>query len=244
MGLLDDYYSQAGLGPWGAFYPSPLQATDDPAAAVPLPMPRPAAADQPAQAAAPAPDSYMPIGTYQMPQFGSQPPSASTANGAASGTVPNAPVASDSVPGLGDRLSASLASIAHSKGLIPSMVNGAAAFASGARTDPDAVSDNLTVRALQARGVSAADAQAALGNPAIMRALIGQYYGAAAQRPANAGSARPAAAAGGGDTDPSAQGGAPSSAPAAVATPPALTLPARPRLQPGPVRGAAWRALR
>lgn len=137
-------------------------------------------------------------------------------------------------PGLPDRLSASLASIAHSRGLVPALLNGVQAFASGARTDPDAASDNLTLQALQARGVSPADARAALGNPTILRALISQYYGAAPPVP-TALAARPAAA-GGGIAGPPAQA-APSPAAPAAAVPPALGLPARPRLQPPP-RGA------
>jgi len=233
MGLLDDYYLQTGLGPWGAFYPSPLQAGDG-SGAVPMPAPRPAAANQPAQAD--APDGYMAIGGYRMPQYGAPPSSSGAANGAPPVGAPDGWTTAPDAPGPGDRMSAGLASIAHSKGLIPSMVNGVQAFASGARTDPDAVSDNLTVRALQARGVSPADAQAALGNPTIMRALISQYYGAAAPRSASAGGTRPAGAINGGDADPPAQGGAPSSAPtASVASPP--TMPMRPRLQPPAARG-------
>ena len=216
MGLLDDY-AQGLPGPWNAFYSSPLQGAD--AATVPSPAP------------SPAPDSTIAIGNdYQMPQFGAPPSPSSASAGAAAGDAYGGAYGrqaggayggpADGARGFGDRLTASLASIAHSKGLIPSIVNGANAFASGTRTDPDA---------LQARGASAADTQAALANPSVMQALINQYYGAA-PRGARAAVARPVAAAGGDNTDAPAQVGASSSTPAAPAAPPPLTMPTRPRL--------------
>jgi hypothetical protein len=217
MGLLDDYISPDGYGPWGAFYPSPLQARNDPSAAVAPPAPRPQAAGQPAQAMNLQPDGYMSIGGYQMPQFDSAPQQMATPSGQGAPSLgPN------DAPGFGDRLSASLASIAHSKGLIPSLVNGIQSFASGQRTDPDAAGDNLTIQALRARGVSATDAQAAVANPAMMRALIGQYYGPNTPRAA-APSASPAQSA--------ADQPAPSSPFMTQPTEPNLALPARPRLR-------------
>lgn len=229
MGLLDDNYALGGFGPWNAFYASPLQGPD-------------AATVSPQQpASSPAPDSTIAFGDYQ-PQFGApaSPPSA-PAGAAASASYAGAyggQGTTDGAPGFTDRLTASLASIAHSKGLFPSIVNGLNSFASGARTDPDAVSDNLTARALQARGASAADTQAALGNPAVMQALIQQYYGSAPRGP-TVGATRPAAAAGD-NTDAPGQGGA-ASTPGAPAAPPPLTVPTRPRLQVPPARAPFMR---
>lgn len=115
MGLLDDLYQQAGAGPWNALYPSPLssgggQGPFNPVAAAG----RPAVASSTPVAIA-QPDGMIPVGNYQMPQFGTAWPQS-----AASSLQPS----TDDLAGLVDRLSAGLASVAHSRGLFPSLLNG------------------------------------------------------------------------------------------------------------------------
>jgi hypothetical protein len=80
-------------------------------------------------------------------------------------------------PGFGDRLSASLGSIQHSSGLIPSLVNGISGFATGQRTDPAGVAMSANVKALQQAGVNPVAIQAAQGDPEKMNMLFKQAFG-------------------------------------------------------------------
>lgn len=80
-------------------------------------------------------------------------------------------------PGFGDRLSASLSSIAHTDGIIPALVNGVTGFASGQRTDEAAKASSANERALAARGVAPDAIAAARNNPDLMKTLFNQAYG-------------------------------------------------------------------
>jgi hypothetical protein len=263
MGFLDDILSGANggqWGPWNSLYPASASdptltnAPQDAAGGmrgdaaalpspgtVPMPQPRPATAPPSSSTALAPPDRYMAIGNYQMPVYdGALSQSDGTSASVPSSASPQ--VSSDAAPDLGDRLSAGLTSLANSRGLIPSLANGIQGFASGQRADPAGVANNLTLRALQARGVSPVDAQAAIGNPAILRALINQYYGAAAPAPGSRGQAAPlpsrsdAAA-----PDPTAA--PPAATPAAVVAPNPFTAP-RPILRPPIPRGVTRNGIR
>lgn len=78
----------------------------------------------------------------------------------------------DQGPGLGDRLMAGLQSFGNG-----SVLNGIQGFASGQRADPGFVSQNLTLQALVRKGVDPQTAQAAMGNPELLKTLITQTYG-------------------------------------------------------------------
>lgn len=193
--------------------PAPGPAPVAPAAA---PSAAPSAAPPAVRPAAapPKPDSYIAVGDYRMPQFGTAPQAAAATSPQPAASPPQAP--GDNGPGLGDRLAAGLSSFAHSRAFLPALANGISGFATGMRADPDGASNNLTIRALQARGISPTDAAAAAGNPAIMRSLIGRAYGD-------------------NNGDGSGQGAA-ASAP--------LAMPTRPRLQQPPVRGVMQGGIR
>lgn len=153
----------------------------------PQPSPQPAPAVPPAVASAMASDpqaSPIAVGSYQMPRVGSaddfEPDDDIPANAKpAQGTLPAGGTAPFSLagPGIGDRLSAAASSIQHSSGLIPSLINGATALASGQRTDEQSIGQNATAQALRAKGADPADIAAAAHDPKLMQALINQYYG-------------------------------------------------------------------
>ncbi|WP_160321751.1 hypothetical protein [Bradyrhizobium pachyrhizi] len=67
-----------------------------------------------------------------------------------------------------------------SSGPIGALAGGLGALVTGQETDPSAIAQgklNATGQALLAKGVSLPEVRAALGNPAVMKALIDQYYG-------------------------------------------------------------------
>lgn len=261
MGLLDNIdpsllaaYGGMGVSPYlGApgmpqsFADRFQPAVDQPLADASPPLPRPTQATAGASSVADGsqvpvrapvslvPDRTIAVGdSYQMPQFGTPPAGVVNASaqgaGAPGGATPAvAPPAIAGGPSLQDRLRASMQSMAAGNGLL----SGLTSFAAGQRTDPQGAAANQTVQALLARGVSPADAQAAVNNPVIMRALINQVYGASATAPP----AIPTRAA-------PTQGDAPAAAPAA----PAPTLPQRPRVQlqlpQSPLRGVTQGGIR
>lgn len=82
-------------------------------------------------------------------------------------------------PSLGDHLLAGLQSFANTNtgGLIGKIVNGVGGLATGERTDPTSQANNLTARALLAKGVPPAVVQAAIVNPEVMKTLVTQTFG-------------------------------------------------------------------
>ncbi len=80
-------------------------------------------------------------------------------------------------PGFGDRLTAAAQSMQNSRGILPALFNGVASLASGTRTDPEAITQNATARALLAKGADPAAIAAMAGNQDLQKALITQYYG-------------------------------------------------------------------
>lgn len=87
-------------------------------------------------------------------------------------------------PGIGDRLGASLQSFANSGGPLPAIANGLTSLFTGQRTDPTGIAQqqtqqtqNQTLRALIQKGVDPTTAQAAIGNPELLKTLITQTYG-------------------------------------------------------------------
>ncbi|MGY3535419.1 hypothetical protein ACVISU_008187 [Bradyrhizobium sp. USDA 4452] len=65
-------------------------------------------------------------------------------------------------------------------GPVGALAGGLGALVTGQETDPTAIAQgklNATGQALLAKGASAPEVRAALGNPAVMKALIDQYYG-------------------------------------------------------------------
>jgi hypothetical protein len=239
MGLLDDILSSAGgerWGPWNSLYSTgsadPAQFNAPQGAAVPMPQLAPPAPQAP-------PDRTLAIGHYRMPVYDGA-PLQGEATPPSARPSPSLQMLTDASPTLGDRLSAGLASLANSRGLIPALANGIQGFASGRRADPTGVAGNLTVRALQARGVSPADAQAAIGNPAILRSLINRYYGAPARTP---GARSQLAVAPGNSADtPDPAGAPPAAAPAAAAAQPSVAP--RPLLRAPTPRGVTRNGIR
>lgn len=82
-------------------------------------------------------------------------------------------------PGIGDRLMAGLQSFGNG-----SVLNGIQGFSSGQRADPTGVAQqqtqqvqNQTLQALIRKGVDPQTAQAAIGNPELLKTLITQNYG-------------------------------------------------------------------
>ncbi|WP_431014557.1 hypothetical protein [Bradyrhizobium pachyrhizi] len=165
----------------------------------------PAPAAAPVAAAAPtdassrnrAPDDYIPVGNYQMPAFrGGAPAPAAAEDDETAPTAPAAraavgsPGAPVSAPfslagaggGAGDRLMKATRGFLGnlSSGPIGALAGGLGALVTGQETDPSAIAQgklNATGQALLAKGVSLPEVRAALGNPAVMKALIDQYYG-------------------------------------------------------------------
>ncbi|WP_316219381.1 hypothetical protein [Bradyrhizobium sp. SZCCHNR2026] len=144
----------------GAPVPQPAPAPAAPVAGpVPLPAPRPAAAS-----AAPAADD------------GEDAPAA-----AAPGSGAPAPFSLGGA-GLGDRLEKGARGFFGNMALGPvgAIMGGIGALATGKSTDPGTIQReqmNATGQVLLSKGASLADVQAAGGNPALMKALIDQYYG-------------------------------------------------------------------
>jgi hypothetical protein len=139
-------------------------------APVPVPAPRPAAASAPP---APPPAAAPPAAPVVAADDEEEAPAARPA--AAS---PGAPAAPATAPfSLGGNINAALTSIQNSKGLIPRLLNGATALATGQRTDVAGQATTATAQALLSKGAPLADVQAAAVNPTLMQALINQYYG-------------------------------------------------------------------
>lgn len=123
------------------------------------------------------------VGDYQMPQFGQAPqldPAAIPQNAQAVQYMPpqqqQAP--QQESPGFGDRLSAGLSGFGaggRSGGLIGALTGGASALASGVSPE------NQTVKALVARGLDPATAQAVARDPSLLRSVIPQLMGTAGQ---------------------------------------------------------------
>ncbi|MHC2462127.1 hypothetical protein [Bradyrhizobium embrapense] len=146
-----------------------------------------------------APDDYVPVGNYQMPAFrgGAPAPAATDDDEEAAPAAPGvrapvtaAPGAPASAPfslagagaGFGDRLMKATRGFLGnlSSGPIGALAGGAGALITGQETDPSAIAQgklNATGQALLAKGVSLPEVRAAIGNPALMKALIDQYYG-------------------------------------------------------------------
>jgi hypothetical protein len=223
------------VAPQNAAAPTPTP----PPMPTPIPTPRPAAAPPRAPLSlAPAnygQDRNIPIGNYQMPSFGS-----------AGGATPSSPSASPGAnPSVGDRLMAGLSGAitnAHT-GPIGALLGGIGGIATGQRSDPQAVRDqrdNLTTKALAAKGASPDDIGAALGNPAIMNALVARYYGRTPQLTPGAAGGRytpaspPAAPSFGGLR------AAPGTAPGNPASNPASGSASRPTLRGTTQNGLAW----
>ncbi|MGJ4954629.1 hypothetical protein ACQR1H_03220 [Bradyrhizobium sp. HKCCYLRH2015] len=148
----------------GASQPAPAPAAPQTpsvpqAAPVPLPAPRPAAA--PAASAA---------------EGGEDTPAT-----VAPGGGRNAPFSLGGV-GIGDRLDKGARGFFGNMALGPvgAIMGGLGALATGRSTDPASIQReqaSATVQALLSRGASPADVRAAVGNPALMKALVDQYYG-------------------------------------------------------------------
>ena len=163
---------------------APAPAAPVQAAPAPTPATPPATAISPVSAApalADAPDRYVNVGNYKMPVIGAgddAPESTAASSGPSTAAPAAAPFSIGGAgPGFGDRLNAAAQSFENSKGLIPRLFNGVTALASGHRTDAPGQAANATAQALLSMGASASDVQAAMTNPTLMQALIGQYYG-------------------------------------------------------------------
>jgi|GEM_PF-3321769 len=140
-----------------------------------------------------APADYIPVGDYQMPAFrGGAPASgpAAAATAPAASVAAAAPAAPASAPfslagvggGAGDRLMKATRGFLGnmSAGPIGALAGGLGALVTGQETDPSAIARGkltATAQALMSKGASLPEVQAAVGNPALMTALIQQYYG-------------------------------------------------------------------
>jgi hypothetical protein len=83
-------------------------------------------------------------------------------------------------PGFGDRLMAGIQGFANGGGILPALANGISGLATGQRNDPQGIaqqSQNLTLRALIQKGVDPVTAQAAIGNPELLKTVVAQAYG-------------------------------------------------------------------
>jgi hypothetical protein len=139
----------------------------------------------PAAPGASAPNYYVPIGKqadgsiYNMPLFGEAP----TASGATAAAGATAPFAFGAISGgLADRLAKATTGFIGNlhNGPVGALAGGLGALVTGRNTDPssiDAEKMNTTATALLGKGVPLADVQAAKNNPALLNALISQYYG-------------------------------------------------------------------
>lgn len=188
----------SGAVPFGFAGPGSLSATPSvlgpaaPAAPMPAAAPTPAVAQAPATAptdtssvnrpspAALEPDSIVPVGKYQMPMFGEAPEPAAKP---AAAPAPAAPAAAPfSLGGAGDRLGMSTRGFLGNlhNGPIAAIAGGLGSLITGQESDPTAIvrqKANASAQALVSKGASPAEAAAAINNPALMTALIQQYYG-------------------------------------------------------------------
>ena len=127
------------------------------------------------------------MGDYQMPAFRGEAPAAPAA--APSAAPAAAPVASPAAApfslggsGFGDRLMKGTRGFLGNMGNGPlgALAGGVGALVTGQNTDPSSIASEqggMTARALLAKGASPAEVQAARYNPALMKALVENYYG-------------------------------------------------------------------
>lgn len=139
-----------------------------------------------------APDYFIPVGDYQMPAFRSRgvapdaqapAPAAPAAAPAPAAPATAAPAAAPfSLGGAGDRLSMATRGFIGNlqNGPIGALAGGLGSLITGQETDPTSITrqrGNASAQALVAKGASPAEAAAAVNNPALMTALIQQFYG-------------------------------------------------------------------
>jgi flagellar protein FlgJ len=124
------------------------------------------------------------VGDYSMPRIGfGSPLDANAQMPAQQPAVPapaSAPAMPSTEPSFGDRLLAGFQSFANSKALLPALANGAVGLATGQRADKTGLTlqaNNLTARALLAKGVDPQTIQAAVANPELMKQLIATHFG-------------------------------------------------------------------
>ncbi|SEN66700.1 hypothetical protein [Bradyrhizobium sp. OK095] len=185
--------------------PAPIPPAAPPAA-TPAPTVASAPAQAPTDASSvnrsSAPDDFIPVGDYQMPAFRSRgvapdtqaaAPSAPALAPAPSAPAPSAPApaapataapvsAPFSLGGVGDRLGQSARGFIGNlhNGPIAAIAGGLGSLITGQESDPSAIARqkvNASAQALVSKGASPAEAAAAVNNPALMSALINQYYG-------------------------------------------------------------------
>lgn len=131
-----------------------------------------------------APDDFISVGDYQMPAFRGEAPAAapSAAPAAAPDASPAAAPFSLGGSGFGDRLMKGTRGFLGNMGNGPlgALAGGVGALVTGQNTDPSSIASEqggMTARALLAKGASPAEVQAARYNPALMKALVENYYG-------------------------------------------------------------------
>lgn len=120
---------------------------------------------------------YGPMGAPSQAQAQAPPPQPA---------IGGAPAQPSPGPGLGDRLMASFQGFAHGGALLPALANGISGLATGQRTDKEGVAQqqqaqvqNLTARALIAKGIDPQIAIAAVqpGNAEFLKTLVTQNFG-------------------------------------------------------------------
>jgi len=172
--------------------PSPFAsgASPVPFASRPEPAPAPVAPSTDLSAASRnrAPDDFISVGNYQMPAFRGEAPAAPApaapapvvTQGASPGPAPFSLAGIGE--GAGDRLMKATRGFIGNlhNGPIGALAAGAGSLITGQNTDPSSIASeqsNMSARALMAKGASAAEVQAARYNPALMKALVDNYYG-------------------------------------------------------------------
>lgn len=124
------------------------------------------------------PDRYVPVGDYQMPQFGSHMPQQPAPQ------PPQANAQMQAVPqsqgaGLGGNFMAGLNNLNSGGNPITMLANVVDGFATGQRHDKAGLvqkQQNMTIQALRARGVSEPDIALAASNPEILKALLPRLW--------------------------------------------------------------------
>lgn len=190
----------AGPGSMTGINPANFSAPMGPPASASAPAVAAAPAQPPTEASSvnrsSAPDDYIPVGGYQMPAFRNRgAPMDAQASATEEGDQPPpqqrlvvnaAPVRPDAAPfslgGAGDRLGMSTRGFLGNlhNGSIAAIAGGIGSLLTGKESDPSAIARqkvNASAQALISKGASPAEAAAAVDNPALMTALINQYYG-------------------------------------------------------------------
>ena len=178
--------SMTGVSP-AMFQPPAAAPATDLSSANRAPSPSPVADD--------GPDRFASVGNYRMPVYGEAPeaPGASApvaAPQSAPTAAPRPAPAPFSLAGLtdggGDRLSKGATGFIGNlhNGPLGALAGGIGALITGRSTDAGSIeaeklatTNNATARALLSKGASAEDVVAAMRNPALMTALVTQYYG-------------------------------------------------------------------